>query len=231
MGGSRPATQAQYRGNSCCGLASAITQVGEAESQRDDPPDRIGVIPAFVAPLLIGGMRRGPIEFRANPVLLVQVVEVAVAGALPDARLPTRRGEPVRAFHPVDVAVFQQGQRSFPGVGERQRKLPTPPHLLAGVHGLTNPVRRHAPAANGTADPRLRVVEGWRDLDQVEDGVLDPGTRREHGRVPGPLDRVRPVDSGCKAIEHSAARTSNLWITRIAVLLLWITRPVVRDRV
>src|SRR6185437_9170416 len=103
----------QHRGNGGCGLASTIAQVGEAEPERDNALNRVGVVPAFIAPLLIGGMCSGPIEFRANPVFFVQVVEVPVACALPNARLPPGRWEPVRTFHPVNIAVFEQGQRSL----------------------------------------------------------------------------------------------------------------------
>ena len=205
MGGSRPATLAQYGGDGGCGLASTITQVCEAEPQRDDAQGCVRVISALIAPLLVGRMRRGPIKFRADPVLLVKVVEVPVPGALPDPGLPASGRETVGSFHPANVAVFQQGKDSSPGVGERQSKLLAPPHLLAGVHGLTNSARRRAPAANGTADPCVRVVEGRRDLDQVEDSVLDSCARREHSRVLGPLDRVRPVDD--KARDLRSCRT------------------------
>ena len=72
--------------------------------------------------------------------------------------------------------------------------LPAPAHLFARRHGQANPLRGSAPPADGPADPRVRVVESRRDLDEVQYCVLDPGARREHGRVSGPHDRVRPVD-------------------------------------
>ena len=190
----RPAAQAQHSGDVGRSLAPAITQVEQAEPERDDAPDRVGVVAALVTPLLVSRMRRGPVEFRAHPVFLVEVVEVLVPGTLPDPHLAASGGQPVRAFHPMHVAVFQHGQDAIPGITQRQDELTAPAHLLAGIHGLAYPVGRGAPAADGPADPRVRVVEGRRDLDQVEHRVLDPGTWREHGRVPGPQDRVRPVD-------------------------------------
>jgi hypothetical protein len=71
-----PAAPAKHRGDVGCGLARAIAQVQKAEPQCDDALDRVGVVSALVAPLLISGMRRGPVEFRADPVFLVEVVEV-----------------------------------------------------------------------------------------------------------------------------------------------------------
>ena len=93
----------------------------QAEPERDDAPDRVGVVAALVTPLLVSGMRRGPVEFRAHPVLLVEVVEVPVAGALPDPDLPSGGRQPVRAFHPMHVAVLQQRTGRPP----RRRRAPS----------------------------------------------------------------------------------------------------------
>ena len=49
-------------------LARAIAQLGEAEPERDDVLDRVGVVAALVTPLFVGGMRGGPVEFHAHPV-------------------------------------------------------------------------------------------------------------------------------------------------------------------
>ena len=100
----------------------------------------------------------------------------------------------MRAFHAVHIAVLQHGQDALPRVTQSQDELTAPAHLLAGIHGLAYPLGRGTPAADGPADPRIRVVEGRCDLDQVEHGVLDACARREHGRVPRTQDRVRPVD-------------------------------------
>src|SRR5262249_3186010 len=101
-----------------------------------------------------------------------------------------------------DVAVFQQGKDTIPSVGERQRKLLAPPCLLTGVHGLSYPVGGGESATDGPADPLVRVIESCRDLDKVEHGVLDPGTRWQHGRMRSPQDRVRPVDDDARNL-HS----------------------------
>jgi len=105
---SHPAAPAKHRRDVGCSLARAIAQVQKAEPQRDDALDRVGVVSALIAPLLISRMRSGPVEFRANPVFLVEVIEVLVTGTPPDSRLPTGRREPVRAFNPANIAVFEQ---------------------------------------------------------------------------------------------------------------------------
>jgi hypothetical protein len=113
-GRTRPAAQAQHGGHHSRGLAPAIAQVKSAEPERHNALDRVRVVAALVAPLLVGWVRRGSVEFHAYPVLLVQVVEVPVAGALSDIRLPESGGQPVRAFHPADVAILEDGQSPSP---------------------------------------------------------------------------------------------------------------------
>jgi hypothetical protein len=112
----RPTAQAQHGCDVSRGLTPAIAEVSKAESERHDPAHQVGVIAALVTPLLVSGVGRGPVEFRAHPVLLVEVVEVFVPGALPDPHLTTSGGQPVRAFHPVNVAVLQHRQDATSGV-------------------------------------------------------------------------------------------------------------------
>jgi hypothetical protein len=109
-------------------------------------------------------MRRGPVEFRAHSVFRVEVVQVLVTGTLPDPHLTASGGQPVRAFHAMHVAILQHGQDAIPGVTQSQDELTAPAHLLAGIHGLAYPLGGGTPAADGPADPRVRVVEGRRDL-------------------------------------------------------------------
>ena len=90
----------------------------------------------LVAPLLIGRVSGRPVELHAHGETLVEVVEVPIAGALPDPGLPTSGRKPMRAFHAMHVAGFEQRQGSLPGIGKRQSKVPTPSHLLTGLHGV-----------------------------------------------------------------------------------------------
>ena len=185
---------AKDRGDEGGALAPVIAQFGETEPERDDAAEQVGVVAALVTPLLVLGMRGGPVEFHANPVILVEVVEVPVTDALPDSRLPTRYGKPMRTLDPADVAVSSTDKAPSSASPSAKSDLPAPAHLLARIHGLAYPVGGGAPAADGPADPRIGVIEGRCDLDEIEHRVLHPGARREHGRMPGPQDRIRPMD-------------------------------------
>ena len=188
--GARPAARAQHRSDSVRGLATVIAQIENSEPERKEAPDCVDRVASLVAPLLVGRMRRGPVEFYAQPVLLVEIVEVPVTSALPDPRLSLRGRQPVRAFHAADIAGLQHGQDALVGAAERRRDLATPAHFLAGIHGVTYPVRGGTPPADGPADPRVRVVEAGRGLDEIKHRVLDAGAGREHRRMPGPQDRI-----------------------------------------
>jgi len=190
MRGAGPAPAAEDCGDVSCALAPVIAQFGEAEPERDDVAGQVGVVAALITPLLVLGVRSGPVEFHADAVGLVEVIQVPVARALPDSCLPSRRRKPVRALDPVNVAVLKQGQGPILGVTERQGDLPAPAHLLARVHGQANPVCGGAPAADGPAKPRVGVIKGWRDLDKIKHRILHSRARREHGWVPGPQDCV-----------------------------------------
>jgi hypothetical protein len=96
----------EHRGDISRSLASVIAKVEKTEPERHEAADRVGVVAPFIAPLLVGGVRRGPVDFHAHSELLVEIVEVPVTRALPDPRLPAGRGQPVRALHPVDVACW-----------------------------------------------------------------------------------------------------------------------------
>src|ERR1700722_2976480 len=135
----------QQGGYRAGGLASAFAQVEQPEPERDDAADSIGGVPSLVAPLLVGRVRGGPVEFYAHSEPLVEVVEVPVARVLPDPCLSTGCGQPVRAFHPVYVAVLQHRQRAIGGVAKRERDLPAPAHLLASGHGESDPIGGGAP--------------------------------------------------------------------------------------
>ncbi len=58
--------RAQDSGDVSRALASVIAQFGEAEPERDDASEQVGVVAALVTPLLVLGMRGGPVEFHAT---------------------------------------------------------------------------------------------------------------------------------------------------------------------
>jgi hypothetical protein len=94
------------------GLAPAllISQLGESDADGLDLlVHRVPPIAALVTPLLVFGVRGGSVYFDARPVLLVEVVQVPIAGLLPDSRLPLCRWQAVRTLHAPDVTQFEQG--------------------------------------------------------------------------------------------------------------------------
>jgi len=98
------------------------------------------------------------------------------------------------SFDAADVTVLQHRQDSLISAAERCRDLATPAHSLACLHGQAYPICGRTPTADGPADPRVRVVEVRCDLDEIKYCVLDAGTGREHYRMSGPQDCIRPVD-------------------------------------
>ena len=105
MGRAGPASFAESSGDISCALAPLLAKFEEAEPERDDAAEQVGVVAALITPLLVLGMGRGPVEFYADAVLLVEVVEIPVTCALPDPCLPGRRRKPVRAFHPAQASI------------------------------------------------------------------------------------------------------------------------------
>jgi hypothetical protein len=61
-GRARPAAVAQQAGYVTRGLASMIAEVEKPEPKREKAADRIDVVAPLVTPLLLGWVRRGPVE-------------------------------------------------------------------------------------------------------------------------------------------------------------------------
>src|SRR5580693_3594856 len=78
----------------------------------------IGPVAAIIGPAPLGGMGERAVEFHAEPVGLVEIVQVPVAALVPDASLPTGRRQPVRAFHAADVPAFQPREYAFASIVE-----------------------------------------------------------------------------------------------------------------
>jgi hypothetical protein len=96
--------------------------------------DGIPPVAVLVPPLLILRMRGGSIDFHARLILLVEVVQVPVAGLLPDANLPFRRRQAMRALHTPHVTQFEEGEGALVGITQRELDIPPPAHLRPGVH-------------------------------------------------------------------------------------------------
>jgi len=142
-------------------LAVLIFQVGESDADGLDLlVYRIPSVPALIPPLLVFGVRGGPVYFDARPVVLIQVVQVpAAATLLPDSDLPFRRWQAVRAFHALDIAQLKRGESAFTGIAKRHLDLTPPAHPRAGVHRLADPLRGGAPAPDRAADPVIGFIE------------------------------------------------------------------------
>src|ERR1700734_501559 len=124
----------QDRDHGRSGLAAVITHIWQAEPQRDDTRGEIAVVAPLVAPLLVDGMCRVSVDLHAHGIVLVEVVEIPAAGALPDSRLPHGGRKPVRAFHPPYIAVLKHRQGAITGITERRRDFLAPAHFLARLH-------------------------------------------------------------------------------------------------
>src|SRR5262249_22317417 len=93
--GSGPALAAQNRGDLAGGPAAVPGDVGPAVSQRSRALHEVDIVPAGIAPPALGWVGGAAVQLDAQPVLLVQVVQVAVTAAVPAPGLPPGRRQAV----------------------------------------------------------------------------------------------------------------------------------------
>ena len=129
-------------------------------------------------------MSSGAVKFHAQPVRLVQVVQVAHAAAVPALSLPPGRRQPVSALHAMDVMPLERGVHAVGGVLQGRGDPAAPPHPRASGEHLAEHLRRGQPAPHRRRDPAVRVVETPRGGDQVEHGVLHRRPRQLPRRHP-----------------------------------------------
>jgi hypothetical protein len=96
---------AQDGGDFCGGSAAPLGGVGPAVSERPRAQDLVGVVPVGIAPAAFFRVRREPVEFDADAVL-IQVVQVPGPAAEPALGLAPRGGQAMSAFDAVDVVAF-----------------------------------------------------------------------------------------------------------------------------
>jgi hypothetical protein len=172
-------------------LGLLISQIEEANADGLDLlVHRIPPVALLVTPLLVFGVRGGSVYLHARPVVLVEVIQVPIAGLLPDSGLPFCWWQAVRSLHAPDVTQFEQGEHAFAGVAERELDVAPPADPRAGVHRLAYPLRGLTPAPDGAADPVVCLAEASRAFDEVEHGLVDPGARRRENRMPGMCGRT-----------------------------------------
>ena len=135
-----------------------------------------------------------PVEFGAQGVLLVQVVQVPGPAAVPALGLPPRRRQAVGPFHAVDVVALQRRVHAVGGVlqGAGDPGPPADPRPVGEC--LAQRSRRGQPAPDSSGYPAVRVVEGPCLGHQVQDRVLHRGPRQLPGRLPLRPQAPRPVD-------------------------------------
>jgi hypothetical protein len=139
-------------------------------------------------------VRCGSVHFDARPIVGVEVIEVPIAGLLPDPGLAFRRRQAVRSLDTPDVSEFKQGKGAFGRVAERELDVAPPADPRARVQRFAYPFRGRAPASDRAADPVVCLIEASRASDEIEHRLFDPRARGREGRVPGASDRSRSMN-------------------------------------
>jgi hypothetical protein len=159
-----------------------VDQVEEAKADGDRLGDgEVSAIPAIVVPSSLSRVGGGSVEFDAESIGLVKVVQVPVSRPVPDASLPSGRRQPMRAFHATYVPAFEPREHAFAGIVERCLDLAPHGKPVASVQRGTDPLRRGTPLAERLADPVVSLISGAGHPDEVEHGVFDAGAWRRHG--------------------------------------------------
>ena len=89
---------------------------------------RVGEVPpvtSFIAPLLGLGVGGLPVQFHADQVLLVKIVQVDAPAADPDAGLPRGDRKPMPTLNAAQVPPLKIRHRPLPGVAEGGFGLPS----------------------------------------------------------------------------------------------------------
>lgn len=96
-------------------LASGLLspEVNHADADRfDSLVDQVPPVPVLVPPLLVLRVGGGTIDLDAGAMIPVEVVQIAVAGCLPDPDLPLGGWKAVWALDSALVAEFEQRERA-----------------------------------------------------------------------------------------------------------------------
>jgi hypothetical protein len=97
-------------------LAAVPGDIRPAVAQGLRSLEEVGVVTAGIAPATFGRVSRESIEFDADAVVFVEVVQIADAAAVPALGLAPGSGQPVSAFYAVNVAVFERGVDAVGGI-------------------------------------------------------------------------------------------------------------------
>jgi hypothetical protein len=135
-------------------------------------------VPADVLPALLRRMRGLSVEFDADQVLVVKVVQVPDAGLPPAPGLAARLGQAVGALDALDVPALEREMNAFGGVREGLRQPGAPPELPARFERVPQAFDGGELPRDRTGNPGVGVVEGPGRRYQVEHGLLDRGSRK-----------------------------------------------------
>src|ERR1700678_1304339 len=113
----------------------------------------VGVVPLGVLPAVLVGVGCGAVEFDAELVLLVEVVQVDVSRADAALDLPDGPGQTVSALNVADIATFQRRVDAVFALGEGVGEPGAPAGLLASGQPRAEMDERGLLCAEGVADP------------------------------------------------------------------------------
>src|SRR5262245_23251524 len=182
---SLPALAAQR----CCdhggAVAGAFGDIDEAEPISADIVDgQVDVVALLVPPHLFVPVVCGAVEFDADAVRFVpDVLAVGPAGDRP-AGLAPGLGESVGTFDVTDVTALKREVGSLLRVSQRLGQPDAPAHPLPRVEGGAEHAGGDELLGQRPGDPAVRLVEGSRSRDKVQNRVLDPGARQRPWRKP-----------------------------------------------
>src|SRR6202050_1497100 len=176
-----------------------------AVPQNRDTPLGDRVSATQVQPPLIIGMRLHSVQFDAERVALVKIVEVPAASVDRGPHLADRGGQSVRALDPPDVTVLKHRVNAVAYLGESQIQLGPPASSWALLHRFGQFRGGGQPALAGSADQAERGVDRRREVGQIKYGLLDASPRRLKGGVDSAGDATRTVDHHAGHGEHPSA--------------------------
>src|SRR3984957_15570831 len=122
----RPASAAQRLAHPPSGQAGPAVNISPAKAQNHDSLLGDSVRPLLIEPAQFVRVGLPAIQLDAQPVFVIQVVQVAVAAINVKTRLPGSRRQPVRPLHPADVPMLKHGLHASGNVTERLGQLPPP---------------------------------------------------------------------------------------------------------
>ena len=164
-------------------LARALHDVGIRVTERNQPTRSAEVVAPGVSRALALWVRLLPVELDDHPVLLVANVLVPEAPGDQRLTLAVSLWQAVRPLHLVQVAVFQNGLDTDPGVAERREQDLPPPHARASVQRGQQLLRCGPPAGAGVEDPCGRPGSRSLHLGKIKDSLVKPGPRRLQRRM------------------------------------------------